>query len=404
MKFKRTKAINKILAMDKRIRIVPGGTSAGKTYAIIPIIIDYAAKNPSRTITVVASTIPSVKRGAMKIFVDTMTETNRWNRKRWHATDRRYTFGNGTTIEFTSFDNAHTAHEAGKRSMLFINECNGVPWQIADTLIARTVEDESIVYLDYNPSEEFWVDTEIMSMESSEVCLLTYLDNDALPKHALEYLMHRKDLAEKEEKENRQSNKHRNWWNVYGLGKKGKIEGLCFPDIEVVDSIPREAQLLGYGMDFGYSTTPGADPNTLVAMYKQGNKLFLDELLYRGGIRHKEIFDTAKSERIDFDAPTICDNDDSKRDELRFFDNVIYWNIICTKKTHNIVPATINLLNEYDLHLTRRSVNGLRESKALKWDKTKEGVPMNKPVPGNDHFWDAARYIGQYALPNKYQY
>ena len=401
MRFKRTKAINKIRAMTARIKVVPGGTSAGKTYAIVPIIIDYCAKHGNRTATVVASTIPSVKRGAMKIFVDTMKETGRWKRKSWNATDRRYTFANGTTIEFTSFDSEHTAREAGKRSLLFINECNAVAWDLAEVLIARTIEDEALVYLDYNPSEEFWVDTDIKPMEAAETCVLTYVDNDALPKYALEYLMYRKEQAEKEAKSGRESNRHRNWWNVYGLGKKGRIEGLCFPDITVVDSIPKDAELLGYGMDYGYSTAPDADPNTLVALYRKGQKIYLDELLYRSGLRHIDIVNAAKAERVKFDYPTLADNDDSKRDELAFLDPNNYWNIICTKKPN--VASGVNLLNEYDIHLTRRSVNGIREAGIMKWAKDRLGRALNKPTPGNDHFWDAARYIAMYALPNKYQ-
>jgi len=37
-----TTAIKKLLAMKARKRIIQGGTWAGKTYGIIPILIDYA--------------------------------------------------------------------------------------------------------------------------------------------------------------------------------------------------------------------------------------------------------------------------------------------------------------------------------------------------------------------------
>ena len=72
--FKRTTAINKILALSKRIKVIQGGTSAGKTYGIIPVLIDYAVKHQRSTITVVAESIPAVKNGALKIFIDVMVE------------------------------------------------------------------------------------------------------------------------------------------------------------------------------------------------------------------------------------------------------------------------------------------------------------------------------------------
>ena len=43
--FQKTKAISKLRRMRRRIRVVPGGTSAGKTFGILPILIDRAIKS-----------------------------------------------------------------------------------------------------------------------------------------------------------------------------------------------------------------------------------------------------------------------------------------------------------------------------------------------------------------------
>ena len=59
--FVRTSAINKILALKKRIKIVQGGTSAGKTYGILPILIDKACKQPNTEISVVSESIPHLR-------------------------------------------------------------------------------------------------------------------------------------------------------------------------------------------------------------------------------------------------------------------------------------------------------------------------------------------------------
>ncbi len=60
----RTTAINKIASLEKRIKIVQGGTSAGKTFGIIPHLIHIAAKHPNQEISIVAESVPHLRRGA----------------------------------------------------------------------------------------------------------------------------------------------------------------------------------------------------------------------------------------------------------------------------------------------------------------------------------------------------
>ena len=100
MAFIRTTAINKLLKMKARKKVVQGSTSAGKTYGIIPVIIDKAIKNPFFKITVVAETLPAVKEGALDIFKMVMHDTKRWREEAWNASTLTYTFGNKTRIQF----------------------------------------------------------------------------------------------------------------------------------------------------------------------------------------------------------------------------------------------------------------------------------------------------------------
>lgn len=85
--FIRTTAINKLLKLDKFVKGVQGGSSAGKTFGIIPIEIDFAIKNPKTETSIVAESIPHLKRGAIRDFKKIMKETNRWNEKNWNASD-----------------------------------------------------------------------------------------------------------------------------------------------------------------------------------------------------------------------------------------------------------------------------------------------------------------------------
>ena len=275
--FQRTTAINKLLQMTARKKVVQGGTSAGKTYGIIPIIIDYATKNPRKRITVVAESIPAVKDGAVKIFKDIMFDTNRWVENRWIGNPMEYTFRNQTVVQFKSFDTIGKAKASGKRDVLFLNEANHIPYEIADALMIRSKE----TWIDYNPDNEFWVHSEILQEPNSEFLLLTYHDNEALPPETLEDLLIKIDKAfhdtqgNWDDKNNIKSNYWANWCKVYISGEVGSLQGTVF-QFKTVPIIPLEAELIGYGLDWGFTN----DPTAAIAVYKCNGELWIEELLY----------------------------------------------------------------------------------------------------------------------------
>ena len=189
--FIRTTAINKIRAMKARKKVIQGSTSAGKTYGIIPELIDRAIKEPKLKITVVAETLPAVKDGCKDIFQEVMVNTNRWIQDHWIGNPMEYTFSSGSRMQFKSFDSVGKAKAAGKRDILFLNEGNHIPYPIADALMTRSKE----TYIDFNADEEFWAHTEVLTEPNSEFLKLTYLDNEALPKEILEELLIKKSKA-----------------------------------------------------------------------------------------------------------------------------------------------------------------------------------------------------------------
>ena len=71
-----TTAIDKLRKLSKRTKIIPGGTSAGKTFGIIPILINKAINNPRLEISIVAESIPNLRRGALKDFIKIMNKAD----------------------------------------------------------------------------------------------------------------------------------------------------------------------------------------------------------------------------------------------------------------------------------------------------------------------------------------
>ena len=157
--FKRTTAINKILSLKKRIKGIQGGTSAGKTFGILPVLINRAIQTPNLEISVVAESIPHLKRGALKDFKKIMLLTNRWYDSYFNRTDSKFQFPNGSYIEFFSADNDAKLRGA-RRDILYMNECNNMTFHAYTELASRTKRE---VFLDWNPTNKFWFHEELQA-------------------------------------------------------------------------------------------------------------------------------------------------------------------------------------------------------------------------------------------------
>ena len=256
----RTTAQAKISKLNKRVRIVRGGTSASKTFTIVPFLIDYAVKNPLAEISIVAETIPHLKRGALRDFLKIMDMIGMYEPENFNKSSLVYTFSNGAYIEFFSAD-AESKLRGARRKRLFINECNNINYEAYYQLAMRT---SGLKILDFNPTSEFWVHTEILNNPAYNAQFIksTYRDNEYCPPAAIAAIEARKD-------------RDPNWYKVYGLGEVGSLEGLIFPNFKIIQSISPEFKRLGTGLDFGYTN----DPTTAIDLYKSGETIIFDELI-----------------------------------------------------------------------------------------------------------------------------
>ena len=368
MNFVRTTAINKMLRLKKRIKIVQGGTSAGKTFGILPILIDRATKNKLE-ISVVSESIPHLRRGALKDFIKIMQETNRWIDPNYNKSLLKYTFSNGSYIEFFSVDQPDKLRGA-RRDVLYINEANNVDFESYQQLAIRTSKE---VWVDYNPTHEFWAHTELMKDDDSEFIILTYKDNEALSDSIVTEI-------EKAREKAKTSSYWDNWWNVYGLGNIGSLEGVVFSNWKQIDTIPEDARLLGVGLDFGYTN----DPTAIVEVYIWNNKRILNEVCYRTQMVNSDI-----ARALPNDAIVYADSAEPKSIEEIRRTGV---NIKGVTKGKDSINFGIQIMQDQNYLVTSHSTNIIKELRYYSWDKDKNGKVLNKPIDNFNHAIDAIRY------------
>lgn len=392
--FKYTSAIRKIRAIKKRIKVVQGGTSSGKTYAIVPILIDRAAKEDRIKITVVAETLPAVKEGAMDIFKTVMENTGRWIDKHWNASTLTYTFGaTKSRIQFKSFDTEGKAKASGKRDILFLNEANHIAYPIADALMIRSKE----TYIDYNPDNEFWVHNEVLQQPNAEFLLLTYHDNEGLPAETLEDLLIKKAKAffntnlpddQLFIEGNVKSSYWSNWWKVYGLGEVGSLEGVIFSNWKIIPELPKEAKYIRSGLDFGFTN----DPTALVDKYEIDSIPIYDEVFYEKELTNSQIASKSKG----FKRFIVADSAEPKSiTELK----KLGLKIDGADKGKDSVNFGIQQIQQFDFfYVTATSLNMIAELRKYKWLVDKQGNKLNEPIDDYNHCIDPMRYIETYGI------
>lgn len=374
--YKVTTATRKIAKLSKRVRCIQGGTSASKTISILLLLINQAQmdyKTPTLT-SIVSESFPHLKRGVMRDFINILKEHNYYKDDLWNRTDYVYTFETGSKIEFFSADQPSKVR-GPRRDRLFINEANNVPYETFDQLEVRT---KDVVYLDWNPTTEFWYYDMVAKRDDHEFIILTYKDNEALDKAIVASIEQRKGNKE--------------WWKVYGEGQLGEVETRIYKGWQIIDEVPFEARLDRVGLDFGYTN----DPSAIVAVYYHNGGYILDEVAYQHGLLNKQIADILNTLPKTL---VIADAAEPKSiDEIRL--NGV--TILPAKKGVGSVNQGIQYVQGQKVSVTKQSVNVIKEYRNYVWITDKDGKIINEPDHLYSHSMDAIRYaIASIKDPNQ---
>lgn len=356
------------LNTKKDIVVNQGGTSSGKTYSILQVLILRALEEPGLIVTIAGQDIPNLKAGSMRdietifdqvpLFRDQIANHNK--------SDKTYYFKNGSLIEFKSYDDRQDAKN-GKRDYLFVNEANGIPYDVFEELQVRTRKQ---VFIDYNPTGPFWAHHKLIGRSDVQLFISNYTHNpfvDPKTKQKIE----RYQVTDPER------------WRVYGLGKTGRVQGVVFPRITWVSEFPRDCKKVSYGLDFGFTN----DPTALVKQGELGGERFAELVIYETGLTNSDLSDFFVSLGISKNAQMFADGAEPKSiATLRR----LGWNIKAAPKGKDSILWGINKIKELPLNLVV-SENFKSEALNYKW-LSRDGRFLNKPIDKHNHAFDALRY------------
>lgn len=373
---------------DKPIIVHQGGTSSGKTYAILQYLITVATTQPDKVITVVGQDIPNLKVGAYRdaqniihleeFFTQQLVSHNKSN--------RLFEFVTGSIMEFNSYADEQDA-KSGKRTHSFFNEGNGIPFGIYEQINMRTSEKTII---DFNPSARFWAHDKLYGLEEVDWFVSTFRDNEFIQPQVRKKILSYEPTEENIKRGT--ANEYR--WKVYGLGEVGRLEGLVFPHFETVEEWPAQFKWRVFGLDFGFTN----DPTALVEIRYAHGQLYWKQHIYNTGMTNRDIALALVRLNIDESQVIIADSAEPKSIEEIRRDG---WNIKGASKGKDSVSNGLQLMKNYQHNIHYESKNLVEEFSSYTWEEDKNGNPTNKPIDDWNHGIDAGRYALQKRLKIK---
>jgi phage terminase large subunit len=352
-----------------KIQLHQGSARSGKSFALLQYLI-VKAISEIQLISVVRKTFPALRTSAIRDFKDIMKGMGLWDDNRWMATEHTYTFDNDSGIEFFSTDSAEKL-KGLRRNILWIDEANELNSEQFMQLAIRTTGQ---IILSYNPSfsPKHWIIKELSVRDDVQTFITTYKDNPYLPLEQVRFI-----------EKYRETNPR--YWQTYGLGQFAVNEKQIY-DFEVIDEFDFDtAEFVCFGLDIGYVS----DPTALIALWKNGDKIIVNEHIYQRGLITQQIIDILK-ENVDSRDIIIVDSSEPRLiDEIKKGGFPLARGV---KKGKDSVNWGIDLVKKYRIVVPKSNTNLIEELYSYEWVDDGNGGVTNTPVDANNHLLDAMRY------------
>lgn len=363
---------NKDAYESKQFRVIcnEGSTRSSKTVSLTQLLSLYIPLKYKKSITICSPSLPHLKRGARRDFINSLQTAGVYSDENFNKTDQIYEYPTtGSYVEFFGVEDSGKVHGPG-RDILYINEANLISYETYKQLAIRTNE---IIFIDYNPADEFsWV-YEVADAPKNKIIHSTYRNNlGNLSKEIIAEIESLKDADE-------------NLWNIYGLGLRGKSTETIYTHWKQCDDLPLKGEVI-YGQDFGYNV-----PSALVRIEFYEGAVYADQLIYETKLTTNDLIERYKSIGMTKTGIIYCDAAEPKTIEELCRAG---YNAVSADKD---VTEGIRKVKSMPLFITRRSIDMIKEIKSYKWKMKTDPTDgkekaTDEPVKFMDHAMDGLRY------------
>lgn len=184
------------------------------------------------------------------------------------------------------------------------------------------------------------------------------------------------------------------YWKIYGLGLRGAMKGLIFPNVFWLDKFPEDKAII-YPNDFGFTT----DPNTLGKYAEDEYNIWIEPLCYEPIETPHALAELLNSLGIDKEAIIPCDSADKYTGEnkgtvemVRGLKEEGFKNAYKISKTKSVM-FWLTSMKKKKVHIIKNHLykQALKEQQNYKM-KEIAGIQVNQPIDKWNHIWDMARY------------
>jgi phage terminase large subunit len=403
-----TTALRRIAALRKKIKGVQGGQGAGKTFAILMLLINHASSKRDKEIFIASDELSKMRITVIKDFINIMKAFNIFNKENF-VDGTLYRFPNNSFIKFIGLDKADIG-KGLRCDVMFVNEANKIKFDTYRELTSRAKQ----IFIDFNPNKKFWFHNEVLTRDDCDFLKLTYLDNEFLSKEELGEILRYKQRGYNDKGEI--INPYwANMWNVYGLGEIGQVEGRIYTWQPIaLDKYLSIEKKTYYGCDWGK-----VDPWAITELKYHDGNLYVHELNYASenelerNLSATELHQIKAADIIHDDGEVTGGLMTWMFSKLKIPKNNI---IVCDSNRPNKILSLrragweyaigvggksrlidrIGILSSLNIYYTNCSKNIEYEQENYCYAKDKYGAIQEEPVDQDNHTIDSIAYPVQY--------
>lgn len=343
-----------------------GGAGSSKSYSLAQLMIWKLINEKDKVLGIGRKTFPALRMTAYQLVVNLLKEYNLYPHCSHNKTEHIIIYGSNR-LQFFSLDDEEKI-KSFNANTIWLEEANEFSWSEFTILKLRLNRDpgkeHNQIYLSFNPVD-CWIFEMLENSPDVHWIESNYLDNPFLHSG---YVKQLEGLKEQ----------NLNYYNIYALGKRGRLENIIYPNWQLIDQMPYEFQQQRYGIDFGYE-----NPTVILQIGLLGDKLYVNELLYQTHITNSELIDILKSlPRLDIYADSA---------EPQRIEEISRAGLRCYPAIKDVALG-IDTVKRFKLFLTKSSANVIKEIRGYQRKKDKDGKVLDEPVKFNDHGLDALRY------------